>query len=69
MTRVIEIDVKNRTYQFLDDIINVKNLDLNSIKVDEKSYKSYVTPNSAKRLYFIINNANRYIEKSNINFY
>ena len=69
MTRVIEIDVKNRTYQFLDDIINVKSLDLNSIKVDGKSYKSYVTPNSVKCLYFIINNANGYIEKNNINFY
>ena len=52
-------------------MINMKNLDPNNIKIDEKSYKniliyiSYVTPNSVKPLYFIINNANGCIEESN----
>ena len=33
-------DIKNRTYYFVDDIINIKNLDLNNIKIDEKSCKN-----------------------------
>ena len=35
-----EIDIKNRTYYFSDDIINIKNFDLNKIKTDEKLYKN-----------------------------
>ena len=35
-----EIDIKNRTYYFLDDMANIKNLYLNKIKIDEKSYKN-----------------------------
>ena len=35
-----EIDIKDRTYYFFDDMINIKNLDANNIKLDEKSYKS-----------------------------
>ena len=31
-----DIDMKNRTYYFFDDIINIKNSDPNNIKVDEK---------------------------------
>ena len=34
------IDIKNHTYYFFDDIINIKNFDLNNIKIDEKSYKN-----------------------------
>ena len=40
---------------FVDDMINIKTLDLNKIKIDKKSYKNififyigYVTPNSVK---------------------
>ena len=32
-----EIDVKNRTYYFFDDTINIKNLDSNKIKIDKRS--------------------------------
>ena len=35
-----EIEIKNHTYYFFDDIINMKNLDPNKIKIDEKSYKN-----------------------------
>ena len=35
-----DIDIKNHTYSFFDDIINIKNLDLNKIKIDENSYKN-----------------------------
>ena len=34
-----DIDIKNRTYYFLYDIINIKNFDPNKIKIDQKSYK------------------------------
>ena len=69
MNIVKEIDVKNRTYDFRDDMINVENLDPYKIKIAEKSYKniliyyigyvtvkdlSYVTTNSIKLLYLII---------------
>ena len=38
--KVKDIDIKNRTYYFFNNIINIKNFDLNNIKVDEKLYKN-----------------------------
>ena len=38
--KIKEIDIKNRTYHFFKDMSNIKNLSLNKIKIDEKSYKS-----------------------------
>ena len=35
--KVKDIDIKNYTYYFFDDIINIKNFDLNKNKIDEKS--------------------------------
>ena len=35
-----ETYVKSCTYYFLDDMINIKNLDSNEIKRDKKLYKS-----------------------------
>ena len=40
MNSVKENDIKNRTYYFSDDMINLKNLDPNKIKIYEKSYKN-----------------------------
>ena len=40
MNIVREIDVKNCTYDFRDDMINVENLDPYKIKIAEKSYKN-----------------------------
>ena len=37
--KVKDIDIRNRKYYFSNDIINIKNFDLNDIKIDEKSYK------------------------------
>ena len=34
------IDIKNHTYNFLDDMINIKNFDPSKIKLDEKSCKN-----------------------------
>ena len=38
--KVKNISIKNRTYYFFNDIINIKNFDPNNIKIDEKSYKN-----------------------------
>ena len=35
-----DIDIKNRTYYFFNDMINIENFDPNNIKTDEKSYKN-----------------------------
>ena len=61
--KVKDLDVKNRTYCFFDDIINVKIFDPNNIKTDEKSRKNilvysirYVTIKDSK--YVKINSVN-----------
>ena len=61
--KVKDLDVKNRTYCFFDDIINIKNFDPNNIKTDEKSRKNilvysirYVTIKDSK--YVKINSVN-----------
>ena len=76
MNNLKQIDIKNRTYYFFDDI--------NEIKTDEKSNKnvliyhikhvvikglSYATFNSVKCLYLITSENNGYIEESNGNKY
>ena len=33
--KVKDVDIKNNTYYFLNDIINVKNFDPNNIKINE----------------------------------
>ena len=38
--KVKDIDVKNCTYYFFNDITNIENFDPNNIKIDEKSYKN-----------------------------
>ena len=40
MNSVKEIDIKNCLYYFLDDMINIKNLNPNKIKIDKTSYKN-----------------------------
>ena len=39
MGKVKQIETKNRTYYFYNDIINIEGLDSNLLKIDEKSYK------------------------------
>ena len=36
---VKEINIKNRSYYFFNDIINIKKIDSNSLKIDKKVYK------------------------------
>ena len=39
--KVEDINMKNRTYYFFTDCINIKRFDPNIIKIDKKSYKKY----------------------------
>ena len=38
--KVKDLDIKNRTFYFFNDIINIKTFDLNNIKIDKKLYKN-----------------------------
>ena len=40
MGNIKEIKIKNRTYYFFDEMINIKTFDSNLLKVEKKSYKS-----------------------------
>ena len=48
INNVKDINIKNHTYYFFDDIINIKEFDPNNIKLDEKSYKNIL-------IYYICN--------------
>ena len=76
MSQIKEINIKNRTYYFFDDMINIKNFDSNQIKIDKNSYKniiiyhtgyitiknlSQVKVNSVNPLYLIIDKVDGYI--------
>ena len=37
---VKDTDIKNRTYYFFNDIINIQNFNPSNIKIDEKTYKN-----------------------------
>ena len=75
---VKDTNIKNHTYYFFNDIINIKDFNLNNIKIDEKSYKDilidyigYVTNKKDLKTYsvtplcIIFGNVNRYFEKIN----
>ena len=39
MGEVKQIEIKDRTYYFYNDIVNLKNFESNLLKIDKKSYK------------------------------
>ena len=39
MEKVKQIEIKDRTYYFYNDIINLKNFESNLLKIDKKHYK------------------------------
>ena len=39
-SKVKDINIKNHTYYFFNDIVDISNFDPNKIKIDEKSYKN-----------------------------
>ena len=38
--KVEYINLKNQTYYFFNDVIDIENFDPNNIKIDKKSYKN-----------------------------
>ena len=80
-----QINIKNQTYYFYNDITDIKTFDLNMLKLDKKTFKNldiynigYVTIkkigygydiNSVNPLYLKINNVNGYIEEKDSNKY
>ena len=72
------MNIKNRTYYFSDDRINIKDLDSNLLKIDKKSFKNinisytgyitkkdskYVNIHSVNPLYFIVDKLDGSIEE------
>ena len=39
MGKVKQVNIKNRTYYFYNDMISLKNVDLNLLKIDKMHYK------------------------------
>ena len=75
-----EMNIKNQTYYFFNDMINVEEFDQNLLQIDEKSYKNiniyyigyitakdsdYIKINSRNPLYLIISEVDGYIKERN----
>ena len=85
MRKVKQIEIKNRTYYFYNNMINLKNFDSNLLKIDKKHYKGiniyyfgYITIkkiddceiiHSVNPLYLLVNHASGYVEEKNENKY
>ena len=79
MGNIKQINIKNHTYYFFNDMINIKNFDSSLLKIDKKSYKNigiyyigYITIKtisdyeniiSVNPPYLIIGETDGYIEK------
>ena len=79
MGKFKQIEIKNRTYYFYNDMINLKNFDSNLLKIDKKHYKGiniyyigYITIkkigdceniHSVNPLYLRVNHTSEYIEE------
>ena len=85
MGEVKQINIKNRTYYFYNDMINIKNFDPILLKIDKKSYKNIGIYNigyntikkiddceniySVNPLYLRVDHAKEYIEEKGVNKY
>ena len=81
MGQVKEINIKNQTYYFFNDMIDIKNFHSKSLKIDKKLYKDmdiyyigYITVkkfddseniHSVNPLYLIIHSAKEYFKEKN----
>ena len=61
--KVKDIDIKNCIYYFLDDIINIKNIDPNNIKIDQKSYKNILI----YYIGYVRNKDSKYVKVNSVN--
>ena len=85
MGNIKQINIKNRTYYFRNDIINIEEIDSNELKIDKKLFKEihiyYIGYITIKRIgdyenicsvnpsYLIIGKVDRYIEENYGNKY
>ena len=85
MGGVKQINIKNRTYYFYNDMINLKDFESSLLKIDKKHYKGiniyYIRHiiikkiddceniHSVNPLYLLVNHASEYIEENNGNKY
>ena len=85
MGEIKQINIKNRTYYFYNDIIDLENFESNLLKIDKKSYKDISIYNigyiaikkiddceniySVNPLYLQINHVSGYIEEKRVNKY
>ena len=85
MGTIKQINIKNRTYYFYNDMIDIKTFDSDLLKIDKKSYKDigiynigYITIKkiddyeniySVNPLYLTISHASGYIEEKDVNKY
>ena len=84
MRNITEINIKNKSYYFLDDMGNINNFDSNLLKIDRKSYKhiniyciGYITKqdsryaniDSVKLLHFFVYRVDGFIEEKDENKY
>ena len=83
MGEVKQINIKNRTHYFYNNIINIKNFDAKLLKIDKKSCKDidiynigYITKKkiddceniySVNLLYLFFDHASGYIEEKDLN--
>ena len=81
MSKTKELNIKNQTYYFLDDMINIKNFQSNLLKIDKKLHKDidiyyigYITIkkfsdceniHSVDPLYLIFHSVMRYFKEKN----
>ena len=79
-----EINIKNQTYYFFDDMIDIRNFHSNLLKIDKKSYEDidiyyigYITIkkfsvceniHSVNSLYLIIHSATGYFKEKILNY-
>ena len=78
MENIKEVIIKNQTYYFFDDMVNITNFDLNLLKIDKKLYKNidicyigyitmkdsdYVKINNVNPLHLVIGKVDGHYEK------
>ena len=79
MVTTKQLNIKNKTYYFYDDLINLKDFDPNLLKLDKRSsmdisiyYIGYVTKkpkyniNSVNPLYLLISELDGFIEEKKV---
>ena len=85
MGNIKQINIKNRTYYFFNDMINIEEFDSSLLKIDKKSYKNigiyyigyitiknisdYENINIVNPVYLLIREVDGYIEENNGNKY